>query len=136
MGPSGRNLVGPSLSPVTFAPPIPSGSRDSWALAERRVTDVKLEESESALERSGYLHDDPETGSELWRISLRAAAFADLDYGAFVNSVRSVIDPVLAAQRLREEVLRSNCTSRDGDGSLGGASVCLLNRPAETLRRR
>ncbi len=128
LGPSGRNLVGPSLSAVTFAPEIPSGSRDSWALAERRVTDVKLEESEAALERSGYLHDDPESGSELWRISLRAAAFADLDYGAFVNSVRTVIDPVLAAQRLREEALAKVAAARP-DGSIGGASVCLWNRP-------
>jgi predicted RND superfamily exporter protein len=128
LGPSGRNLVGPSLSPVTFAPEIPSGSRDSWALAERRVTDVKLEESEAALERSGYLHDDPETGSELWRISLRAAAFADLDYGSFVNSVRTVIHPVLAAQRLREEALAKVAAARP-DGSIGGASVCLWNRP-------
>jgi uncharacterized protein len=126
LGPSGRNLVGPSLSPVTFAPEIPSGSRD---VAERRVTDVKLEESEAALERSGYLHDDPETGSELWRISLRAAAFADLDYGAFVNSVRTIIDPVLAAQRLREEALAEVASARP-DGSIGGASVCLWNRPA------
>lgn len=128
LGPHGRNLVGPTLSPVTFAPEVPSG-RD---VAERRVTDVKLEESEAALERSGYLHDDPESGSELWRISLRAAAFADLDYGAFVNSVRAVIDPVLAAQRLREEALAQVAAARD-DGSIGGASVCLWNRPVETL---
>jgi predicted RND superfamily exporter protein len=133
LGPSGQNLVGPSLSPVTFAPEIPSGSRDSWALAERRITDVKLEESEAALERSGYLHDDPETGSELWRISLRAAAFADLDYGAFVNSVRAVIDPVLAAQRLREEAL-AEVTAARPDASIGGASVCLWNRPAASAR--
>jgi uncharacterized protein len=132
LGPSGRNLVGPSMSPVTFAPPVPSGSRDSFALAERRVTDVKLEESESALERSGYLHEDPTTGSELWRISLRAAAFADLDYGSFVNSVRAVIDPVLAAQRLREQVLAQIVAVRR-DGSIGGASVCIWERPGATV---
>jgi predicted RND superfamily exporter protein len=134
LGPKGRNLVGPSLSPVTFAPPVPSGSRDSWALAERRVTDVKLEESEAALERSGYLEEDPETGTELWRISLRAAAFADLDYGAFVSNVRAVIEPVLAAQRLREEVLAKIAAGRP-EGSIGGASICLWERPpAKVLR--
>ncbi len=36
LGPSGRNLVGPSLSPVTFAPPVPTGNRDSWAMARRQ----------------------------------------------------------------------------------------------------
>jgi predicted RND superfamily exporter protein len=134
LGPSGRNLVGPSLSPVTFAPPVPEGSRDSWAMARRRVTDVKLEESEAALERSGYLRDDPKTGTELWRISLRAAAFADLDYGAFVNNVRTAIEPVLAADRLREHVLVEIAKERQGD-SVGGAKVFLWarNSPATPL---
>jgi predicted RND superfamily exporter protein len=127
LGPSGRNLVGPSLSPVTFAPPIPEGSRDSFAMARRRVTDVKLEESEAALERSGYLRDDPQTGTELWRISLRAAAFADLDYGAFVNNVSAVIEPVLAAERLREHVLVHIAKERQGD-SISGAKVFLWAR--------
>jgi predicted RND superfamily exporter protein len=40
LGPKGRNLVGPSLSPVTFGPSIPAGSRD---IARRNVTNVKLE---------------------------------------------------------------------------------------------
>ena len=128
LGPSGRNLVGPSLSPVTFAPPVPSGSRDSWSMARRRVTDVKLEESEAALARSGYLRIDPTSGAELWRISLRAAAFEDLDYGAFVSNVRAVIEPVLAAQRLREQAL-ALIAKRAEDGSLSGASVCLWQRP-------
>jgi uncharacterized protein len=133
LGPNGRNLVGPSLSPVTFAPPVPEGSRNSWDMARRRVTDVKLEESESALERSGYLRDDPETGTELWRISLRAAAFADLDYGAFVNNVRAVIEPVLAAQRLREKVLAEVAAGRQND-SIGGAKVFLWVRETKSAR--
>lgn len=129
LGPNGRNLVGPSLSPVTFAPPIPAGGRDSWSLARRSVTNVKLEESEAALARSGYLRTDPTTGTEMWRISLRAAAFADLDYGKFVYNVRAVVEPVLAAQRLREKVLQQVVASRT-DGSIGGAAVCLWERAA------
>jgi predicted RND superfamily exporter protein len=124
LGPAGRNLVGPSLSPVTFGPSIPAGSRD---VARRNVTNVKLEESEAALARSGYLQDDPETGTEMWRVSLRAAAFADLDYGSFVNSVRAVIEPVLAAQRAREHVLRQVADRRE-DQSFAGASVCIWQR--------
>jgi hypothetical protein len=136
LGPSGRNLVGPSLSPVTFAPPVPEAGRDSWAMARRRVTDVKLEESEAALQRSGYLREDPQTGNELWRISLRAAAFADLDYGAFVNNVRAVIEPVLAAQRLREKVLAEVASGREGD-SIGGAKVFLWARdPKSQLKSK
>lgn len=121
LGPSGRNLVGPSLSPVTFAPVIPAGTRD---VARRAVTNVKLEESEAALARSGYLQLDPESDSELWRISLRAAAFENLDYGRFVSSVQAVIDPVLAAQRMRERVLQQVAAKRD-DGTIAGANVCI-----------
>ncbi len=122
LGPSGRNLVGPSLSPVTFGPSIPEGND----VARRNVTNVKLEESEDSLSRSGYLTLDEETEKELWRVSLRAAAFANLDYGAFVKSVRSVIQPVLAGQRVRERTLEQIAANR-GDASLAGAAVCLWN---------
>ncbi|MCI0335915.1 MAG: MMPL family transporter [Planctomycetes bacterium] len=123
LGPAGRNLVGPSLSPITFGPLIPAGSKD---VARRNVTNVKLEESETALKRSGYLETDPETNTELWRVSLRAAAFANLDYGSFVNSVRAVIEPVLAAQRVREKALQQVAANRE-DESLAGGAVCLWN---------
>jgi predicted RND superfamily exporter protein len=121
LGPAGRNLVGPSLSAVTFAPPIDPGSRD---VARRNVTNVKLEESEDALARSGYLELDAETDNELWRISLRAAAFANLDYGRFVDSVRAVVDPVLAAADAREKILHVLATRRP-NGAISGGRVCI-----------
>jgi len=120
LGPAGRNLVGPSLSPITFGPLIATGSK---SVAEKYTTNVKLEESESALARSGYLEQDVDEDKELWRVSLRAAAFADLDYGNFVNSVRAVVDPVLAAQRAREAALEQ-VAAKHGE-SLGGATVCI-----------
>ncbi len=122
LGPSGRNLVGPSLSPITFGPLIATGSKD---IAERYVTNVKLEASEDALARSGYLEMDRDSKKELWRVSLRAAAFANLDYGSFVNSVRAVIDPVLSAQRVREKVLQQ--IAEKNSDSFAGANVCIWN---------
>jgi predicted RND superfamily exporter protein len=124
LGPNGRDLVGPSLSPATFGPSISAGTLD---VATRAVTNKELEES--TLPESGYLEVDPETRAEMWRISLRAAAFANLDYGAFVNSVRAVIEPVLSAQRARELVLQEIAASRP-DGSLAGASVFVCGAPA------
>jgi predicted RND superfamily exporter protein len=120
LGPAGRNLVGPSLSPITFGPEIATGSKN---VGERYATNVQLEKSEEALARSGYLEHDEESGDELWRVSLRAAAFANLDYGSFVNSVRAVIDPVLAAQGVREEVLRQ--VALKNEESLAGGTVVL-----------
>jgi hypothetical protein len=125
IGPSGRDVIGPSLSPVTFAPPIPERNSDSFDFARRSVTNAFLEESESALRRSGYLDKDKQSGMELWRISLRAASFADIDYGTFFNSVRAVIEPVLAGQRVRERALAEIVQRR---GAIAGASVCLWSR--------
>jgi predicted RND superfamily exporter protein len=124
LGPAGRNLVGPSLSPITFGPAIATGSKN---VGERYATNVQLEKSEEALARSGYLEHDAESGDELWRVSLRAAAFANLDYGSFVNSVRAVIDPVLAAQSVREEVLRQ--VALNNEETLAGGTVVCCGRP-------
>jgi predicted RND superfamily exporter protein len=122
LGPKGRDLVGPSLSPATFGPSVD----ESLDPAIRTVTNNELENSR--LPRSGYLEIDSETDTQLWRISLRAAAFANLDYGAFVNSVRAVIEPVLAAQRAREQAVQQIAASRP-DGSVAGASVFLCGAP-------
>ena len=39
------------------------------------------------------------TGEQLWRISARVGALNDLDYGVFVDDLRKVVEPVLAAYR-------------------------------------
>jgi len=38
-------------------------------------------------------------GEELWRVSARVKALGDLDYGLFVDDIRSQVEPVLAAYR-------------------------------------
>lgn len=126
LGPRGRDLVGPSLSPVTFAPSLDTGGGDSWSFARRSATNAALEESQKALQKSGYVRTDNSDNSELWRISLRAAAFEDLDYGQFVKDVRAVIEPVLSAQLLREAVLIQIASHRAQ--GISGASVCLWER--------
>ena len=123
LGPSGRDLVGPPMAAATFAPSVPGG-RDVWAVARRTTTNAQLEASHKNLTKSGYLATDDSDGAELWRVSLRAAAFRDLDYGEFVESVRSVVEPVLAAQRLRQVVLGQLVAEHPGE-SFAGDSVCI-----------
>ena len=55
---------------------------------EKTVANKKLEENYNELIATGYLRVDPEDNSELWRISLRVAAFQDVDYGQFADEVR------------------------------------------------
>jgi predicted RND superfamily exporter protein len=130
LGPGGRDLVGPPMAAATFAPAVPSGRRDVGWIGRRNTTNAQLEASHKNLAKSGYLATDASDGAELWRVSLRAAAFRDLDYGQFVESVRSVVEPVLAAQRLRELVLGQLVGDHPGE-SFAGDSVCVWD-PRET----
>jgi predicted RND superfamily exporter protein len=123
IGPAGRDLVGPAMSAATFAPSVPEG-RDVQAIARRTTTNAQLEASHKNLTKSGYLATDDTDGAELWRVSLRAAAFRDLDYGEFVESVRQIVEPVLAAQRLRQVVLRQLVADHPGQ-SFAGDTVCI-----------
>ena len=123
IGPEGRDLVGPPMAAATFAPSVPEG-RDVLAVARRTTTNAQLEASHKNLTKSGYLATDATDGSELWRVSLRAAAFRNLDYGQFVESVRQIVEPVLAAQRLRQVVLRQLVADHPGE-SFAGDTVCI-----------
>jgi predicted RND superfamily exporter protein len=123
LGPGGRDLVGPPMAAATFAPSVPAG-RDVWAVARRTTTNAQLEASHRNLTKSGYLSTDASDGAELWRVSLRAAAFRNLDYGQFVESVRLIVEPVLAAQRLRQLVLRQLVADHPGE-SFAGDAVCI-----------
>ena len=129
LGPEGSDLVGPPMAAATFAPSVPDG-RDVWAVARRTTTNAQLEASHKNLTKSGYLSTDASDGAELWRVSLRAAAFRNLDYGEFVESVRSVVDPVLAAQRLRQTVLAKLVADHPGE-SFAGDSVCIWDPRSE-----
>lgn len=135
IGPEGRDLVGPAMAAATFAPPLPEG-RDVFAVGRRTTTNAQLEASHKNLTKSGYLATDESDGSELWRVSLRAAAFRDLDYGEFVESVREIVEPVLAAQKLRQVVLRQLVADHPGE-SFAGETVCIWDpRGGETRSKK
>ncbi len=132
IGPEGRDFVGPAMAAATFAPSLPEG-RDVFAVGRRTTTNAQLEASHKNLTKSGYLATDGSDGAELWRVSLRAAAFRDLDYGLFVENVRAIVEPVLAAQRLRQLVLRQLIAQHPGK-SFAGDTVCIWDpRGAEVV---
>ena len=95
-GRQGSGIIGPTMSALTFAPPLPRQDRSMGAYAHRFVMNRKLEESYPSLANSGYLTVDKENHRELWRISLRVAAFADVDYGHFTKELKAVLDPLIA----------------------------------------
>lgn len=95
-GEPGVGVIGPTISALTFIPPLPRDEHGIGAIVRHKVMERKLESAYQSLLESGYLTIDRKNGRELWRISLRVAAFEDVDYGVFTDSLKAAIDPVVA----------------------------------------
>jgi hypothetical protein len=93
-GENGEQIIGPSLSAATFVPRLPTERQGTSAVVRRTVANSLLQQSYDQLLKTGYLRVDPEDNTELWRISLRVAAFQDVDYGRFADEVRSLVVPL------------------------------------------
>ncbi len=94
-GERGSGVIGPTMSALTFVAPLPNQDRSLGSFVHRKVMNRKLENSYDALVGSGYLALDQADQSELWRISLRVAAFEDVDYGVFTDTLKGVVDPIV-----------------------------------------
>ena len=116
--------VGRSLSAATFAPSLPTNGSSTKKMIERSVYNSTLESKREDFMKSGFLRVDQETGNELWRISLRVAAFAGVDYGQFVHELHDVVKPVLQAQGDRVQILR-RLSAWSGDTKFVGKKVIL-----------
>jgi predicted RND superfamily exporter protein len=116
--------VGRSLSAATFAPSLPTNGSSTKKMIERSVYNSTLESKREDFMKSGFLRVDTDTGNELWRISLRVAAFEGVDYGQFVHELHDVVEPVLQAQSDRVQILR-RLAAWSGDTKFVGKKVIL-----------
>lgn len=107
-GYAGQNIVGQSMSAITFLRDMPDPSRGFDA--HRVAYDRLLQQARSQLLDTDYLRVEPvdslAAGKELWRISLRLGALNDVDYGQFVTTLRKVVEPVVAAYRCRRQIIQ------------------------------
>ena len=131
-GVNAADVVGRSMSAATFAPPVDSESTSTLSFARRSGLNKRLEQSREQFKTSGYFGTDPRDGAELWRVSLRVAAFEDVDYGAFVRELQHTVEPVLAAHQARGEVLGEIVGKRQSD-RYAGASVFVWNRSGQPV---
>jgi hypothetical protein len=92
----------------------------------RKAFDVRLSASREEFAKAGFLKYDPQDNSELWRISVRVAAFKNVDYGEFVRDLRDVARPVLDAHDARVRVLAKLNKWLDGREP-AGARIVLWN---------
>ena len=103
-GDSGQDVIGQGMSAVTFAPELPPAS----SRTVRSTTNSILEQSVQQLMEEDYLAYESlseEERLELWRISLRLGALNDVDYGEFVTSLKTVVEPIEMAYQFRNYLL-------------------------------
>lgn len=135
-GPQGADLVGRSLSAASFVPSLPSAAAGNVGFIQRKALNVRLNKSKQELMEAGFLQIDAQDGSELWRISLRVAAFRDVDYGQFVKELEKITQPLLDAYETRAQVLQK-LTEIAPAASPAGKKVLLwsfkLPHPSENL---
>lgn len=129
-GEKGLGWVGRSISAATFAPSMPGKGASTQKFVLRRSFNGTLESKRADFERSGFIRTDPTTGNELWRISLRVAAFQGIDYGRFVHDLSDVVNPVIKAHGDRVQILR-RLAAWTGDVKFVGKRVILWD-PALT----
>ncbi len=104
-GASGEEIVGQSLSATAFAPKLPNEKSGVKAIVYRTAINKRLTADKQALIDTGFLRIDEEEKSELWRVSLRVAAFNDVDYGTFTRELQAVAQPLIDACYLRSKIL-------------------------------
>jgi uncharacterized protein len=123
-------IVGRSLSAANFLPSLPSTAGDTGSFVQRIAYNTRLNSSRESLIKSGFLNVDSRDDSELWRISLRVAAFAGVDYGQFVHKLRDRIEPLMIAHEQRVRVLKQ-LAEWHPEQKYAGAKIYLWEQPFE-----
>ncbi len=122
LGPKGEDLVGATMAATTFAPDVGGEGSGTGNNSRRHVVNENLLKNREGFEGSGFLRKDrahPE--DDLWRISVRVAAFSDVDQGMVVQHIRDAVEPVLLARAASVNALAVLAAHRKGQP--GGARV-------------
>jgi uncharacterized protein len=150
-GPQARKIVGNATSAATYVRPLPDASGDSINWTYRNTTSSRLEAHRDDFLHSDYLRIDKNNGAELWRITIRIPAtqgmgdgLKGVDYGQFVEELKSAVEPVVNAHRERERVLRTLVGLADDDAvgtaaktqplpRVANAKILVLGMPAAAI---
>ncbi len=91
--------VGATMSGADFAPPVPAGA-SVRSTARRAILGRRLLRNRDVFVDAGFLSEAPPAADsgheELWRVSVRAPALINVDYGRFTNDLKACVDPLLA----------------------------------------
>lgn len=95
------------VSAATFLPPE-TNDRGIRSTLRRTIGAARLARDLAAVDDLKYVRSRP-TG-EVWRVTARVPALADLDYGAFLDRVRAEVDPLVAAAGGAARGITATCT--------------------------
>ena len=126
-GYEGQDIVGRGMSAATLFRDIPP----AWQgyNPARSGMNRKLAEELPALQATDYFDIEEKgaaKGTELWRLSLRLGALNNVDYGIFVSSLRSAVEPIVAAYRCRHQILDNIVQQVEQTDDLDEVRVLLL----------
>ena len=126
------------MSVATFTPESTNTGIGGADRSADYAKNKSLEEHRDKLLSGDYLRMEQdkkskqETGRELWRVSARVAALGNddnenggIDYGQFVEELKSAVDPVLVAYEQRDMIVRG---MHKMGKQLDGSQVCILYR--------
>ncbi|NOY30615.1 MAG: MMPL family transporter [Planctomycetes bacterium] len=123
------------MSVATYTPKSTNSGNINADRSADYAKNKSLEENRDALQKSGYLCIEQESSREssenreLWRVSARVAALGEdgegVDYGQFVEQLKTAVDPVLVAYQQRDIVVRQ---LHAAGKKLDGAKICILYR--------
>ena len=139
-GDDARGIVGRGMSPATFIPPLP-GPDGGTIFGPRSAFNSKLESGREELLQTDYLSIENDDDRELWRVSLRLAALNNVDYGDFADQLKLAVEPVMAAYRFRNRIVRQILESKDEDrapkhlASVVGSKVLILGADPDEFDR-
>ncbi|MCH8923264.1 MAG: MMPL family transporter [Planctomycetes bacterium] len=85
--------AGVSISAVDFAPPEPTGG-GGITHAKRIIYRRRLADNRGTFIENHLLAEH--NGQQFWRISVRASALGNLDYGRFTEVLHEGVDPIVA----------------------------------------
>jgi len=111
-GDDGQEIIGQGMSATTFAPELPRPA----SRTTRSTTNSLLEQNIQRLQDEDYLAYEAASGDELWRISLRLGALNDVNYGGFIDSLKTVVKPIQQAYAFRNYLLHQFESDR-GNGA-------------------
>ena len=124
-GPESTDIVGRGMSSSTVVPlqGIPA-LYEGGPLCKRRIINRQLIGKKAPLSEQDHyaiagehktkltdvqrkLDNAIENGDELWRVSVRLAALNEVDYGEFINDLKTVVEPIMLAYEYRTKILKT-----------------------------